>query len=310
MIWINIFIFIVLIVLQAFFSGIEIGFVTLFKTQILYKALEGNKKAKILFYFYKNPHRFFSTILVGINLVSVAIATLFGSFLIQLGVKNYEIYSPLILLPFITIFGESLPKLIFRNYANTLTFRSSYLLQLFYYLLFPFIYIFSGLSQLISKMFKVSDKTETIEQKELYIISNEILKSYKEENLILIKDDFFRLVQMKIGNVYVQTEIPFIHPNMSTQEAISLILKSKNKVGYVKKEGKYWGISLNRLLFANSVEDAIEEVYVAANQDKLGKTLSEFYNSDRDIILIVKDNEIINGMTKEYLAKYFFEQMK
>ena len=165
MIGTNLTLFFILITLQSFFSGIEIGLVSLFKTQILYKALEGDKRAKTLFYFYKKPHYFFSTILVGTNLVSVALATLFGSFLFHLGVKNYEIYSPLILLPFITIFGESLPKLIFRNYASTLTFKLSYLLKFFYYLLFPIIFIFSMLSILISKLFKISDSKKLIEQK-------------------------------------------------------------------------------------------------------------------------------------------------
>ncbi|MCK5399414.1 DUF21 domain-containing protein, partial [bacterium] len=79
-----------LILTQAFFSGIEIGFVSLFRSKLLYRLVNGDRAAKILNRFNSNPHAFFSTILVGVNLVSVAIATLFGGYLHRMGIENFE----------------------------------------------------------------------------------------------------------------------------------------------------------------------------------------------------------------------------
>jgi len=65
----EIIVLIILICISGFFSGTEIAFVVANKIKIEIKARKKNLSAQSAFYFVKNPQTFFSTILIGNNIV-------------------------------------------------------------------------------------------------------------------------------------------------------------------------------------------------------------------------------------------------
>ena len=59
---------VILILLNAFFAGTEIAFISLNDAKISKAAKEGNKKAKQISKMLKNPSKFLATIQIGITL--------------------------------------------------------------------------------------------------------------------------------------------------------------------------------------------------------------------------------------------------
>jgi len=69
------------ILVSAFFSGIEIAFITSNKLLIQLKSKQGSLSARILSPFVNNPSRFISTTLVGNNIGLVIYGVYMGAFL-------------------------------------------------------------------------------------------------------------------------------------------------------------------------------------------------------------------------------------
>ena len=130
------------LVLSAFFSGIEIAYLSANKLGVEVLKNKGSKKGQILTELYKDPKSFLSTILVGNNVVLVMYTLLLSSvitpwleFILPSGSFVVLFITTVVLTFIILIFGEFLPKTIFRLYANELIFRLAYPLRFFRWLL-------------------------------------------------------------------------------------------------------------------------------------------------------------------------------
>ena len=117
------------LVLSAFFSGMEIAFVS---SNRIFIEIEKNKAtitARILQFITKNPSRFITTMLIGNNISLVVYGIFMGDKIIQLifpTLENVELpleilfYQTLISTGIILFTAEFLPKVFFQLYANQL----------------------------------------------------------------------------------------------------------------------------------------------------------------------------------------------
>ncbi len=138
--------------LSAFFSGMEIAFVSS-NRMLAEMDREGNGIAKkIISKFYNHPNGFVSTMLVGNNIVLVVygilVARLFDSTIFSLLDDGMKVTADTLLSTLVILFtGEFLPKILFKNNANRLLSVFSVPAYLFYILLWPI----SRFSTLMSK---------------------------------------------------------------------------------------------------------------------------------------------------------------
>lgn len=138
--------------LSAFFSGMEIAFVSS-NRMLAEMDREGNGIAKkIISKFYNHPNGFVSTMLVGNNIVLVVygilVARLFDSTIFSSLDDGMKVTADTLLSTLVILFtGEFLPKILFKNNANRLLSVFSVPAYLFYILLWPI----SRFSTLISK---------------------------------------------------------------------------------------------------------------------------------------------------------------
>jgi len=140
------------ILLSAFFSGMEIAFVSANKMHIELEKKKDTILAKTLFRLTENPSKFITTMLVGNNIALVIYGYFMGDLLMPL-------ISPYVTNPFITLLiqtlistllilvtAEFLPKALFRIYAN----ETLKLLAIPAYIFFLLFYIITALIILIS----------------------------------------------------------------------------------------------------------------------------------------------------------------
>lgn len=154
---------------SAFFSGMEIAFITSNKLRIELENKQGNFSAKILSHFNKYPSRYLATMLVGNNIALV----IFGIYMDEELSHSMEHYiSSKILLLLISTFlstmlilvvAEYLPKNLFRINPNKTLSLFVFPLTIVYGLLYPVVLITIGFSEFILKrLFRVKIEKENI----------------------------------------------------------------------------------------------------------------------------------------------------
>lgn len=145
----NLLLLCVLILLCAFFEGVEIAFVTASRIKVEIKARKKNIAALNALYFLNNPQIFFSSVLIGNTVVLIAFGSIFSVSMESLGLSEIAILT--ISTSVILLFGELLPKYIFRESADRVVLLSSIPLRAFTFVLFPVIRLFSSIANLFSK---------------------------------------------------------------------------------------------------------------------------------------------------------------
>ena len=143
------------LVLSAFYSGSETALVSVNKIRINQLVESEDIKAGIIHRLVESPQRMLALTLVGTNLANVLIAQ-FGEGLVSRGFPNLTVslqgaIATVGITTLLLIFGEILPKTIFRVKADALALRYAYLLRLSEWVLAPLIYFVQTLTQFIVK---------------------------------------------------------------------------------------------------------------------------------------------------------------
>lgn len=154
------------ILTSAFFSGIEIAFISANKLLIELRSKQGSVSARILSPFVNNPSRFISTTLVGTNIGLVVYGIYMGAFLnpyiIQYipGTANSTmlllLVQTLVSTLIVLVTGEFLPKVLFRINPDIILRVLSVPFLISYYLFWPLVHFITWLAKVIlNNIFRV-----------------------------------------------------------------------------------------------------------------------------------------------------------
>lgn len=178
------------ILLSAFFSGMEIAFVSANKLHIELEKKREGFIAKILKRITHKSSKFITTMLVGNNIALVIYSYYMGRLLVRLlPIENYNEFSNLLIQTLIStiiilITAEFLPKAIFRVYANDVLKIFAVPAYFFYYLFHFFSAFITAISDFFLKVFfKVNPDEQQTE------FSKEELGNYINEQLETGNDD-------------------------------------------------------------------------------------------------------------------------
>ncbi len=179
---------------SAFFSGMEIAFVSSNKLRFALEKKQKNLSASILTIFFNKPQQFISTMLVGNNIALVV----YGMLMAQILTPTLHFLQNQFLITFsqtilataiVLVTGEFLPKTIFRTNPNVWLKAFSPLLIVLYGILYPLSYFSTWISQLILSLFKVNIKDE------------------KDKNEVFSRIDLNYLIQESLDNGDKEAEI-------------------------------------------------------------------------------------------------------
>lgn len=174
----QLFVLLILILLNAYFAASEIAFISLNDAKIEKQAKEGNKKAKQIEKMLKNPSKFLATIQIGITLagfLSSAFASdTFADILAPALNRIFPIISQevfrgisiviiTIILSFFTlVFGELVPKRMAMKYYEKIAYATIGMIRIISVLTAPFVKILTFVTNFVSKLFGVSENEEEI----------------------------------------------------------------------------------------------------------------------------------------------------
>ncbi len=151
------------LLLIAFFSGIEIAFVSANKLRVELLKEKGSSSAKIISGFNSNPSRFISTMLIGLNIAVVLFGSIAETYFSpeRLGFGQVNPVSWLIVQTVVTtfiilIFGELIPKILFRVNSDQTLLLFAYPVKLVYVLLSPLTNLFHSLARwILQRLFSI-----------------------------------------------------------------------------------------------------------------------------------------------------------
>ena len=156
-------IIIILLLLVCFFSGSETALACCNRYKISAEAENGKRYAKTLLKILDNYNRALTTVLIGNNVVAIAMsavgATLFIYYLQATTIDEYvaSLISSIVITFVVFVIGDTLPKTIARNIPNTISRFITYPIYLLMLLLFPITWLFDKGILRVEKLFKVKD---------------------------------------------------------------------------------------------------------------------------------------------------------
>ncbi len=174
----QLFVLLILILINAYFAASEIAFISLNDAKIEREAKQGNRKAKQIEKMLKNPSKFLATIQIGITLagflssafasdtfadiLAPALNNIFPAISVQT-FRGISIIIITIILSFFTlVFGELVPKRLAMKYYEKVAYASIGIIRFISIITAPFVKILTKSTNIISKLFGISENEEEI----------------------------------------------------------------------------------------------------------------------------------------------------
>ncbi len=225
---------ILVLILEAFFSGTETAMVSCSRVRIRSLAEKGNTRAKIIWKMLQQPHRFLATTLLGTNLCVVTASALATSLCLKLFPRSGTVIATIIMVPLILIFGETVPKAIFRAQANRIILAIAPLISFFQKILFPVVIAADFLSNSIVRAMGIKRKIQPgfLSKEDIKIIVQQIadegvLEEEEEETIHRVLDFRYR----KVADVMVPlNKVVSVNYNNSRKE----ILAKTSRQGFTR----------------------------------------------------------------------------
>ena len=289
------------LVLSAFYSGSETALVSVNKIRINQLVETKDTKAGIIHRLVESPQRMLALTLVGTNLANVLIAQL-GEGLVARGLPNLTVsLQGLIATAGITalllIFGEILPKSIFRVKADTLALRYAYLLRISEVILAPLIYLVQNVTQVLVKLIDRNARRQSpdAQREELRLLA---LIGERSGNLLTDQRRMIHSLLNLQDRTVAQVMIPLvdivaIEKNTKCEDFLQIAADSGYSRIPVYEEQIYNIIGIVNLLDVIYDDAALD---TSGDGASLSKTVEPFI---RTALHFVPESKNINALLKE-----------
>lgn len=334
----------VMMLLSAFFSGMEIAFVS---SNRMLAEMEKDKFgiARLpLQVFYKHPNNFVSTMLVGNNIVLVVygilVAKLFDNTIFSGFEPGITVPADTILSTIIVLFtGEFLPKSIFKSNANRLLTVFAFPAFIFYIVLWPISRFSTMLSHLLMRLagIKIEKENGDEEFSKLdldHLVNSSIAKAKDESEIdedVRIFQNALEFSDTKVRDCMIpRTEICAVEYNSSVDELKNIFIESgKSKIivynedidhiiGYIHssemfRDAKNWHKGIQNMPYVPETMPAQKLMQTFMQQKKtLGVVIDEFGGTSGIVSLEDIVEEIFGDIEDEhdnsnYVAKQISE---
>lgn len=284
---------IILVILSAYFSATETAFSTLNKTRMKTLAEKGNRKARLVIKLCDKYDELLSTILIGNNIVNIAMASIGTVLFVRLYGDVGATISTAVITVVVLIFGEISPKSMAKDNPESFTLFSAPIINILITVFTPLNFLFSRWKRLISKITRGSSREKTT-QDELLMFVEEVKQ---EGSIDQNESDLLRNV-IEFNDLDAED----ILTHRVDLEAVS-IDASKEEIAQVFSETKYSRL----LVFDGNIDNIIGVVHQKNFYVGTGvtdKPLSEIITTP---LFVPKSDKISNllrrlQMNKSHLA--------
>lgn len=315
------------LILSALFSGSEIAYVSANKLRVELKKKRGTRASRILAGWFDQPADFMSTMLVGNNIALVAFTTLIsGSFAWLIGPTDGGMLTLLgetvILTLIVLVFGEYLPKTLFRLYADDALYLLAIPLRALQWLLYLPSLVMTGTSNALLSLFfkRPAEELDTVLTRlDLEKFVNESRVSADEDTIIIDTKLFgnaLNLSEVRVSDCMVpRTEIQSMDVSATIDELeqkfqetrLSRILIIDGDIdqvlGYVHHQ--------QLLKLPENVQDIVMELTFIPEVTRVTDLLNQSIKEQLSIACVVNEfGDIAGVVTMEDLLEEIFGEIE
>ena len=325
-------IILITILLSAFFSGMEIAFVSANKLRLELDKQSEPFNSKILKVVTANPGNYIATMLVGNNIALVIYGIAFAALLEPVFGMYIHSESLVLLLQtavstiIILVFAEFLPKTLFRIIPNALLNIFSVPLAFFFFLFYPVTRFTVGITNLMMKRFFKADLTVT--NKNLvfsrvdldeFVSERDIGPLEKKETVeteIKLFKNALDFSKVKLREIMVpRTEIEMLDVNSTISELRQKFVETgfSRIIFYEENVDNIVGYVHSSVIFQNpeSIKPHITNVLIVPETMPANKLLSTFIKEHRSIAIVVDEFGGTSGMvTSEDILEEIFGEIE
>ena len=164
---------VICVILSGYFSATETAFSSVNKTRLKAMAEKGDRKAELALRLAEDYDKLISTILIGNNVVNIALASIGTLFFVNLLGDNGATVSTAVITVVVLIFGEITPKSIAKDYPEKFAMFSAPMINMLIVLLTPLNFLFGLWKKLVGMIFK-GEQDAGMSQEELLLLVDEV----------------------------------------------------------------------------------------------------------------------------------------
>lgn len=324
---------VVVLLFSAFFSGMEIAFVSSSKLRYEMDKAQNNLRSKMLGIFYNHPNNFISTLLVGNNIALVIYGICMAQLLEQWFISDLHlnegldlVLNTIISTLIVLVTGEFLPKTIFKHNPNKMLSIFALPMFIFYILLYPISKFTSGLSKSLLRIcgikVKHDDKDAPFTKVDLdYLIQSNIDDVKNEDELnneVKIFQNALDFSSVKVRDCIVpRTEIDAVSldtplevlKNQFVESGHSKVVIFGEDIDDVK--GYVHSSEMFKLQPGDEWKDSIRDVSFVPETMPAQKLLKTFIQQKRSVAIVVDEFGGTSGIvTLEDLVEEIFGEIE
>ena len=240
---IEILIVVILIILNGLFSMTELAIINARKGLLEEKAEAGNRGARMAIKLAEDPNEMFSTIQIGITLISIVTGLYSGATFSDpmatyikehiLWLADYaDTVSPIFIVSLTTylslVIGELVPKRLAYNSPESIAIMMAIPMKYFATITKPFVALLSMSTTILLKVLGVKHKEEApVTESEInkMLVQGVELGAYEEEEPVLV-ENIFRLADLDASDIMTpRTQLTWIDINASDEEILETIME-------------------------------------------------------------------------------------
>jgi len=307
------------VLLSGFFSGSEIAFVSANRLKLEIESRKTSWTGRVVNYFVRNPETFLTTTLVGNNIVNVLYATLMTLFLVAPITNIFETWlgfgpSPVTLLVIqtiiasvvIMIFGEILPKALFRIHADWWVKIIAVPQKVCNWIFKPLIYLADLSSDFLIRMInpEIDRSGQVFRRQDVELIFKELRDTGgsdldKEDSEIL--HNVLELSNKRVKESMIpRTEIVAIEKSTSIEETLKVFISSgfSKLPVYQESIDDIIGVIFAYDLFNNpkNLTEIMRPIKLVPSSQKSKDLLSEFRKSNISVAVVIDEYGGTAGM--------------
>ena len=300
------------IILSAFFSGVEIAFISSNKLQLELDKGSGKISSKVITFFSSNESNFITTMLIGNN-VSLVI---YGIVMTKILTPSLECFAfnsygllfvqTIISTLIILISAEFLPKSIFKIYPNKILRIFSIPIFLFFILFTPFAWLFMHASRGVIKFFigqELIESKQFFNKTDLDEYLNHINSNNEDNSSVEVEmlQNTLELSSKKVRECMIpRTEIVALNINSSIEELRNKFIETKLSKILIYKHNidSIVGYVHSSDLFRNprNIRSLLLPIPFVPETMLAMKLLSDFIDEDKGVALVVDEFGGTSGM--------------
>lgn len=234
----NIILMITLVLLNGFFAGSELAFISINNNKLKVMAEDGNKKAIRILHLKEKPNHFLSTIQIGVSLASIlsgafgseAFAQLLTDFIVNSGLGTQALVKPIAMLAItmvimfiMLVFGELVPKRVAMSHTEKFAFIAVAPISVLAKISTPLIHLLSFSTNLVLRILGIdphgSEEEVTEEEIRLMVDAGEINLTEKE-----MINNIFEFDNLEVADIMThRTEIVSIDVDADFEEMMEMV---------------------------------------------------------------------------------------